>query len=858
MRRPAFLGLLVLAFILPIPASPQDQETIEDVRIRGNRRVTEETIRFYIQTRKGDPFDFNRVLADHRALLRLKSFEDVQIDISDGETGKIITFIVKEYPLIRSIKYQGNKSFSESDILEHFKNKKLGLTVDSQYDPAKVVEAERALRELLEKHGKPLGDVKHEVEYITDTSVEIRFVIEEGPKVRIGRIDFEGNTVFSDGRLRDALKLTKERSFISALRGRDKYEKLKLEADLDQNVRKLYQEHGYIAVQIGEPRAEIREGPRGFIPLFRKTKQQYFITIPIVEGDQYRLGELKITGAKLFTQEQLLPLFGMKKGDVVNFTKIRDALENIRKLYGANGYINWNYIPQQDIDRENKIFNLTLDFQEDQQFRVRRINFAGNTKTRDKVMRREFLIDEGEVFNSFRLEQSILRLNQLGFFEKIEEKDYEVKPDPNTATVEINVKVKEKGQQSIGLTGGTSGISGSFIGLSYSANNFRGKGQRLEFDITAGTRTTNFLFSFTDPYFRDSRLTLGFSVFNQRLRFDTFNTFGLFGGGEIAELFTRNTSGIQVSASYPWRTWWRLGASYTVQSISITDIQRGLEPFAISTLVGFTPGGTRKEALEGIVRSQITPSLIYNTTNHPLDPTFGQQLSVSMDIAGGPLSGDFNLLRPQVEWRWFKPDRWLLKRSGTTNVLALRVLVGFVTGFSGKPIPIFDRYFSGGENLVRGFDIRSISPWAVISTPQFDEAGNPIIDPETGLQVVSRSPSPIGGDTLINANFEYRIPIAGPLSIAAFFDAGTARISRRAQLGRFGESFVTLLENTNTVLRTSTGVEVLFLLPVINVPFRLIFAFNPNRFKGELTDGLRVFRAEEPSRDIKFTIGRAF
>lgn len=881
----AFFGLLPLSAF----AQQARGSVIADVKISGNKRVTEDTIRFYLQSKAGDPYDEARIQADFQALLRLKSFKDVRVEEQDSPNGKIITFFVEEWPLIRQIEYVGNKSFSQSDILEHFKTKKVGLTVDSQYDPGKVNAASRALKELLDKNGRPMGTVKTETEDITATAIKLRFLIEEGEKVRIGQIAFSGNTVFSDGKLRDTLKLTKERGVISTFKGTDKYDELKLEADLEQNIRKLYQEHGYLKLTIGQPKVEIKEGSRGAVPMFRKTKEQFFIEIPLVEGDQYTLGELHIKDATVFKEENLLPLFGMKKGDVLNFTKVRDALEKIRTFYGSLGYINWSYLPEQNIKEDSKSVDITMTFQEDKQFTVNRIEFAGNTRTRDRVMRREFLLDEKSVFNSKLLELSVLRLNQLGFFDRIEEKDYDVRPNPATSEVDINVKVKEKGQQSIGLTGGTSGISGSFVGITYTSNNFRGKGQRIEADVTAGTRTTNFLFSFTEPYFRDTRLTLGFSLFNQRLRYDTFNTFGTLGGidtatGRPQELFTRKTSGVQLSASYPLWGWWRAGLSYTLQNISISDIRSGLEPFALGTLAASTPGGSFAEALKGIKRSQVTPSLSYNTTDHPLDPKRGRSISVSLDVAGGPLGGGFNLIRPNFEVRQFIPDRFLSHRR---NTLAFRFLAGFVTGFSNTPIPLFDRYFSGGENLVRGFDIRSVSPYAIITSPLCTIQGsNGAVsvgactsdrdprakDPISGLPLYSSGINVIGGDTLLNANFEYRIPIAGPLAVSAFFDVGTATVARRSQLGNFGASSVTILQgtqifrpttgsqeiqvitgNTNGILRTSTGAEILFQLPVVNVPFRLIMAYNPTRLSFR---DLNNFR--EPRHNVQFTIGRAF
>src|SRR5437867_6661184 len=587
------VGLLVLG-PLALAQAPQ-RNTIQHIEIRGNRRIPEDTIRFYIQAHDGDAFDPARLELDLRALYKANFFETISIEERDGDTGKIVTFVVKEKPLIRFIEYVGNKSFTESNILEHFKNRKVGLTVDSQYDPAKIRAAERALKELMEQNGKPLGTVRTEIENIPPSSVRVRFIMDEGAKVRIGEIRFTGNQVFKDGELRNALKLTKERALMPIFKGTDKYHRAKLEADIEMNLKQYYKEHGYIKVQVGEPVTRIFEGSRGFIPMFRKTKQQFFVELPIDAGDQYRLGELTIKGSTIFKSDALAKAFGMQKGDVVNFKKVKDALDQIKKLYGNYGYINWSYIPEQDFDEKNKTMNLTLEFNEDKQFIVDRINFHGNTKTRDKVMRREFVLEEGNVFSTAYLDLSVLKLNQLGFFDRIEEKDYEVKPDEKTGKVNVDLKVKEKSQQSIGLTGGVSGISGSFLGLTYQTNNFRGKGESLEFSVTGGTRTTDFIMSFTEPYLLDTRWNMGISLYNQRFRFDTFTFFGVTDvtTGKPTELFTRRTTGATITFSRPLRTrsFWRLGASYTYQRISVGGVQAGFEAYAQGQLAGLIPGG---------------------------------------------------------------------------------------------------------------------------------------------------------------------------------------------------------------------------------------------------------------------------
>lgn len=839
-------------------AQQAERPTIERIDIRGNRRIPEDTIRFYIQSRQGELYDEGRLELDLRALYKANFFENIEIEERDGDTGKIITFVVKEKPLIRSIEYVGNKSFTESNILDHFKEKKVGLTVDSQYDPAKIRAAERALKDLMTQNGKPLGTVHTEIENIPPSSVRVRFVMDEGPKVRIGQIRFVGNKVFGDRELKKTMKLDKERSLMSIFKGTDKYHQAKLEADIQMNLVAYYKEHGYMQVQIGEPLTRIFEGSRGMIPMFRKTKQQFYIEIPVDAGDQFHLGKLEVTNCGILKCEALQKAFGLNKGDVVNFKKIKDALEQIKKLYGNFGYINWAYIPEQSFDSKAKTMDLILNFQPDAQFYVHRITFVGNTKTRDKVMRREFALEEGKVFSQQALDVSVLRLNQLGFFDKIEEKDYEVKPDDKTKTVDVNIKVKEKSQQSIGLTGGVSGISGSFLGVNYTTNNFMGRGETLEVSVMGGTRTTSYILSFTEPYLFDTRWSMGISLFNTRYRYDTYSLYGLTNltGGTPTELFTQRTTGATLTLNRRLGyTFWSLGSSYTYQKIQIARIAAGFEPYALGQVVGFAPGGDPKAALNGIYRSEFTPMLSYNSTNSFFNPTRGSSMSLSVAMAGGILGGDFNMVRPTIEYRHFFPDKWL---SHKRNTFGFRFLGEYVQAYGKSSVPFFDRFFIGGETTIRGFDIRSISPMAISSTAALDSNGKPIVDLNSGLRRIDRNIISIGGDAMGIFNAEYRIPIAGPLSVAGFYDVGLSRVTNSDTIRNFGSSKIDLIGSTNNVIRGSTGVEIQFLLPVVSAPFRLIFAYNPQTFDGIIHVGAIPIQAREPRHDIKFTIGRSF
>lgn len=861
-----FLALALVLFSCLIAALAQVQqppERIEEIRIVGNRRIQESTIRYYMQSKENDAFNRDQVLRDYRNLLNTNFFEDASVKLQKGETGVIILFEVKERPLIRAIEYKGIKSFKESDVLEKFKEARVGLTVDSPFDESKLPKARRTLKMLLEMNGRPLGRVDVETEPITASALKIIFKIDEGPKVRIGDIRFEGNTVFKDGALRDGLKLSKERGPITLFKGYDKYIKEKLEYDIQVNLLAKYRENGYMNAKAGDPKVEIVEAPRGLLYGFRKTQQQYYVTIPIEEGEQFRYGSFEIEGVKNFNQEALQKAYRIIPGEVVNYTQLKKSNDELKKLYSRFGYLDMELFPELKPDPKTKALDIRLRVEEGKQYIVHRILFSGNTKTRDKVLRREFLLEEQQQFNGDLLEFSVQRLNQLGFFEKIEEKDYEVIKKPQQAEVDVLVKVKERGQQSIGLTGGVSGISGSFVGINYQSNNFRGMGQQIDVQLLTGTRTSNYMFSFTEPYFMDTQLTLGLSVFSQRFRFDTFTAFfGLISPSENIPLFTRISTGATLSGTYPLWRWTRFGLSYSLQTIKIDDIDNLFKDFALNQLIGFTPGGDPEEARRGIIRSQVTPSFVYNTKDAFFGARRGTNLVVQVPVSGGPLGGRFNVIQPFVEYQKFMPDRFL---SGGRHTLAFRAQYMYVFPFgklsSGEPmsVPFFERIFSGGEFNLRGFDIRSVSPWAITRTPKLDDKFNPVVDPATGLPAISDSLIPVGGDASLILTGEYRVPIAGPLQLTGFVDFGTTSVVKKNNLRLFGpKTFIQLLENTNNIWRASAGVEIQFLLPVINQPFRLIFAYNPLIMDTEVVLGGVRFPLQEPRRNVKFTVGYTF
>ena len=413
------------------------------------------------------------------------------------------------------------------------------------------------------------------------------------------------------------------------------------------------------------------------------------LTIPVEEGLQYRLGRFVIRGNKLFKQEQLAPILRLKPGDVFALSKVRKAIENYTKLYGQFGYINFTASPDIEPDNKRQLINLALDFEEDKQFIVHRIEFSGNTKTRDKVIRRELLLSEGDMFNSTFWDLSVLRVNQLGFFDTVKKEDYEITQNAKDNTVDITLKVKEKGKNSIGFSGGVSGLAGNFIGVNYATNNFLGLGATLSIQTEWGTYQKLYSFGFTEPYLFDRRMTAGFTVFRSDYRYDQLRqlayAYGLSPsqlqssqyGQYYAQNFQQNSAGFTVFGSYPLRrSFARVGLTYSYSYSSMQAFNAASESYFEA--INFR-GLAGPSALSGIVSSSIMPTYTYNTINDAWNPTRGKSVSATLGFSG--LGGNVYTITPSIEFKYFHPVRNV--RSEKPQAFGMRILAATIGGYGG-------------------------------------------------------------------------------------------------------------------------------------------------------------------------------
>jgi outer membrane protein insertion porin family len=916
--------LALLALLLSASLTWAQTDVISEIIPQGNRRIPSETIKARIFTKPGDIYDAASLERDFNSLWNTGYFEDIKFLREQTPKGWRIIVQVKEKPTIREINYVGNSSVSQSDILDRFKQDKVGLSVESQYDPTRIKKAEVSIKNLLSEHGRQFSTIRSEIRQIPPAAVGLTFVIKEGPKVKVGKIKFEGNKNIKSRILRSAMKNLKpigipHSIFLENIFSKT-YDATKLEEDTER-VRAEYQNRGYFKMNVpGEAKTQMHDtGHKGFhIPLLQSGPGKAVdLTMPIEEGDKYKLGKITFKNNKAISNVNVLRAqFPIKDGDVFSREKVAKGLENLRKAYGTAGYINFTSVPGTTFDDEKKLIFLEIDVDEGKQFFVRRIEFQGNTTTRDKVIRREMVLEEGSVYNSRLWELSLQRLNQLSYFDQLKPEDPNVSDkrlDEKNGLVDLTLKVHEKGKNSIGLNGGVSGLEGAFVGLNYSTNNFLGLGETLQVQLSIGNLARSALFGFTQPYMFDRPLQLGVSVFANKTSFNQARQLSILGGQNLnlpnavlqnLQNYSQSSAGFTTSLSYPLhsRSFKRLGITYTLDRstlLALSTASRSLfEYLAFRGISG-------PNALSGIVTSKIFPNFSINSLDSGLFPHSGKQMTVGAEIAG--IGGTVNSIRPIFQFTHWTPVQ------RRRNTIGFRFQASYISGFGGLVSPPFQRFYMGGENDIRGFDIRSVSPVAFLpsansiilrnrdQTPVPANPNYPCVPGNAALNPPEPTncwtvPIPVdqivfpGGDLSLVTNIEYRITIAGPVAIAPFIDTGLDSILRRSQLQIAQDQYSAVISTpfgcpkldtgyncTNQAIlnpapsrdlqvlgsttwkpRMSTGLELQVFMPVVNAPFRFYWAYNPLRLDTDANSPIAVKRSMFPAGDAgDYTYGLA-
>jgi outer membrane protein insertion porin family len=874
-------------------------DIVSEIIPSGNRRIPAETIRARIFTKPGDVYDAAALERDFNSLWNTGYFEDIKILREQTPKGWRLIFQVKEKPTIREINYSGLSSVSNSDVLDRFKQDKVGLVVESQYDPTRLKKAEVSIKGLLSEHGRQFATIRTEVRQIPPAAVGITFVVKEGPKVKVGKIKFDGNKAIKSRTLRAAMKNLKpigipHSIFLENILAKT-YDATKLEEDTER-VRAEYQNRGYFKAGVSDPKTEIHDtGHKGFHVWLVQAGpgKAVDITMPIEEGDKYHLGKITFKNNKAISNVAALrSLFPLKDGDIFSRDKVAKGLDALRKAYGQYGYINYTGVPSTTFDDDKKLANLEIDIDEGKQFYVRRIEFTGNTTTRDKVIRRELSLEEGGVYDSRLWELSLLRLNQLSYFDQLKPDDPNVtekKLDEKNGQVDLTLKVKEKGKNSIGLNGGVSGLEGAFIGLNYSTNNFLGRGETLQVQISLGNLARSVMFGFTQPYMFDRPLQFGFTVFGNKISYNQARQLSIFSGQNLnlpaAQLqnlqnYSQSSVGFTTSMSYPLRrSFKRLGMTYSLDRSSLIALSTASK--SLFDFIAFR-GISGPNAVNGIITSKIFPNFSFNTLDSGISPHKGHQMTLGMELAG--LGGTVRSVRPIVQYKQFIPVQ------NRRNAIGYTLNGSFISGYGGLVAPPFQRSFMGGENDIRGFDIRSISPVAFLPSSNVitltNPDGTPVpknpANPRQGNWTVPMPGDQIvfpGGDLSVWTNLEYRITIAGPVALAPFVDSGIDAILRPSQLQIATQQYdlvigtpfgcptldtgyncqggnilnpkpsqnLQVLGSTNWKPRMSTGLELQMFLPVVNAPFRIYWAYNPLRLDSPANPPIPITRGMFPA-----------
>ena len=766
---------------------------------------------------------------------------------ANGVAGKLIVYNMEERQRVKIVDYVGSKAIEVAKIDEKLREENAIVRLDTFIDTGLVRKVEGILREMLKEKGFQFAEVTHEIKEVAGGPklVHLTFNLGEGPKVKIRNVDFVGNNAVSDRALKRQMKENKERPkvedfyhvlgwVLSAIGGKNTYQEAKFDEDAE-NVAMYYRDRGYIRAVVGTPEVKVIEDAPD-----KKTRWVQ-LRVPITEGPRYKVGSIAVAGNTVVKTEALQPLFKLKTGEFYSEKRVRKGLEKAREIYGSGGYFEFTGYPDlkpRDEPRPDlapapealrapetteaaaigpPIVDVTLQMQEGAQYFINRIVFTGNTTTRDNVIRRELRLVENGVFDTEALKYSIKRLNQLGYFKPLEGgADVNVEKTPNeTSKVDVKLKLEEQNRNQLTFGAGVSEFEGFFGQLSFQTANFMGRGESLTLSLQAGSRAQNYSLAFTEPFLFDRNITGGLNLFRTDIRY-------------IGQ-FTQRSAGTVATFGFPLgRGFTRMFMNYSYQRVRVTEISDLYRdpvvlqnnPFlADSLLVG--QNGER-------IISKVTPSMVHNTVDNPIFPTAGRRFTLSLDLAG--LGGNTNFYKPLLEGVWY----W---RQGNRFSLGMRGQVEYIHALEGsEQLPIFEKLFLGGEYSVRGFDLRTIGP----------QAANGLV---------------LGGNKSLLFNIEELISIAGPVRLVLFYDAGQVQpgpesVRPSVFVPDGGAIGTTIKPGTSFSWRdfkTSTGAEVRFFMPVLNVPFRLIFAYNPQR------SGVRdnAFQPQKPFQ-FRFAVGSTF
>ncbi len=819
----------------------RDGIIISSVEFTGLRRISSDSVRAHIATRVGQPLDRLQIQQDVRALDRLGWFDSIAARVrpvadsagTDGfdfredsssdraSAGARLIFVLQERPFLAGVEFRGSRLLSRERIDAILAERRIALKLAAPASRADLWRAARAIEAELAALGHPRAQVRVRLAVTSIAAVRASFQIQDGAHVRAGRVTFTGNREFSDENLRRQMKRVAPQALFVALRGKDVYTPQRLAEDLD-HLTDYYRNHGYADARVGTPAVETRQDSAlRWLPWpHRYAELRWHVSVPVREGNLFRWATVQVQSEAAIAKprqrlESLPAVRALRPGEPYSQQGLeyaREALGHVRVAQSSKeGALPAEVGVTPQFDPVAGTASVTFHLRQPQPYIVRCIEFSGQRRLSDQYYRRRVLLKEGQPFDPSRLETGLAQLARTGYVKPAKKEDVHVQFDERRRVVDIAIHVEEIGRQKISLVGGRGGV-GNTLGIVYNLFDLLGGEELITAHLEGGPESWQVLLSIAKEGLFGTRASLGFSVFQNIVRPNLPTALG-------GKLFASRRSGLVLGWTYPVTQTDGLGVNYE-RSHSSTQYNIVLPP---------TISGLPDNALRA------------STTTRSLGVTWArdagsERFDAGASVSGGWLGGNENLLRSSVEYARLQADPWSERR----NAWALRSYVAGVGGFRGD-LPFHSRYFAADE-LVRGFREGELSPYAAVKSIGINDAGNLRAQPT--------------GSTLTGAvNAEYRVPLLAGTEAAAFFDAGSGWLLPNW----LGPSRPELLAGTNGVLRSSTGVEMRWMVPGLHQTARVHFALNPLRLKRSiLLADHSIFRPPDRSSAWGWAIGSLF
>ncbi|MEM9291778.1 MAG: outer membrane protein assembly factor BamA [Acidobacteriota bacterium] len=769
------LAVLALMWLfLPVMESAGDLQdfegaTIESVTFVGNTLLAEDTLLYYLGLDVGLPLVQRDLNSNLRQLWDTELVDDVRIDGRAAPGGGVALIItLTERPRIRSLEYEGLRRVNESDIDEKVALERIQVFEGDSVRRGELRRLENAIEELYREKGYRFADATVDLidSPLTPSEKDVIFSIDEGNRVRIEDIKFEGNTVYGDWRLRLAMNKTKQTNVLWRTIKRDIYNPAKLQEDLD-SVRELYTKEGYKNVTLGEPIIEVR-ALRPQAASVEDQNRRMFITIPIEEGERWKFGEVTIQGNERYSDQQLLRAFEIRNGDWLRSRKIDDAVTAIDDIYKNTGFINARIAPEV-VERDERTADIVVQIDEGDQYRVGRIDFEGNERTMDKVLRRELQVQEGRLISLRGIQNSLLKIKQLGFFESDIDAPVDiVNVDEEDKTIDLIFKGTEADRTELQFGGGWSEFDGFFAQLALRTQNFLGRGETLGVQFQQGSVRNYLDLSYFVPWFLDKPQSIGIRAFKRDDDFSLLTSSNL----------QRESEGGSITYGRNFGLFNSVSMTYTRSEFSDQTFFNDIDGNPVQVDLNFTSSALR-------------PVYVYNSVDSPFEPTRGTKLQISTDYVGGFLGGTQNFIRPRLQLTRYQP----VTQGRVKTIFGLNVEAGWIEPFDDYQLSRLDRFYLGGENSIRGFRFNNIWVRNEDGSTRFDD-----------LNI------PLGGDKFLQVNLEYHFLTNTPFRVLLFADAGAV----------FDEDQSIDFD----LMRYTAGVEVRVMVPLFGAPLRFIYSQN--------------------------------